>query len=364
MIFFYISNIISNFVFNFKYFIMKKLFIFATIIALVACNTEKKPKDYVSLSGKIVNKNSDSVSINAKTYHKTIKLKEDGTFKDTLKVKPGIYYLFDGTESTPLFLKNGYDIHLNLDAKQFDETITYEGEGSENSNFLAANNLLMEKLFDKDFSTLDENQLNAEFDAIKSELEQFINTHTEIDTTLASEMQQNIAPMLKGQKSYFLELIALKRDLPKGAPSPTFENYENYSGGTTSLKDLKGKYVYVDVWATWCAPCKAEIPFLKKIEEDYHDKNIAFVSISIDDDRSHKGSWEKAKEDWRTMVKEKELGGIQLFAPKGWKSKFVTDYHINGIPRFILIDPKGNIVTPNAPRPSSPELKTMLDELL
>jgi thiol-disulfide isomerase/thioredoxin len=343
---------------------MKKLLILAAVIALVACNKEEKPKDFVSLSGKIVNKNSDSITVNSNDYHKAIKLNQDGTFKDTLKVKPGIYYLFDGNESTPMYLKNGYDINLNLDAKAFDETIKYEGQGSENSNFLAANNLLMEKLFDKDFSTLDENQLNTEFDTIKSKLEEFIKSHTEIEPTLASEMQENIAPMLKGQKSYFMQLLALKRDLPKGAPSPTFEDYENYKGGTTSLKDLKGKYVYVDVWATWCGPCKAEIPHLKQIEKDYHGKNIAFVSISIDDDRSHKGSWEKAKEDWRAMVNEKELGGMQLFAPEGWKSKFVTDYRINGIPRFILIDPKGNIVTPDAPRPSSTELRTMFDSLL
>lgn len=63
------------------------------------------------------------------------------------------------------------------------------------------------------------------------------------------------------------------------------------------------------------------------------------------------------------MVKEKELGGVQLFADNDWKSQFVTDYKINGIPRFILIDPAGNIVSPDAPRPSSDELKVLFDEL-
>jgi thiol-disulfide isomerase/thioredoxin len=140
----------------------------------------------------------------------------------------------------------------------------------------------------------------------------------------------------------------------KGEPSPKFVNYENYAGGTTSLDDLKGKFVYVDVWATWCGPCLAEIPFLKEVEKQYHDKNIAFVSLSIDKAEDH--------EKWKAMIAEKELGGIQVFADKDWESDFVQDYLIKGIPRFILIDPQGNIVSSNAPRPSSPKLIEMFNE--
>ncbi len=132
-------------------------------------------------------------------------------------------------------------------------------------------------------------------------------------------------------------------------PSPKFVNYENYKGGTTSLDDLKGKYVYVDVWATWCPPCRAEIPYLKKIEKEFHGKNIAFVSISLDEDSAH--------ETWKNMIADKEMGGIQLYA--GGDSEFVQGYRIQGIPRFILIDDEGNIVNANAPRPSEAALKTL-----
>jgi len=143
--------------------------------------------------------------------------------------------------------------------------------------------------------------------------------------------------------------------LSKGQPSPKFTSYENFNGGETSLDDLKGKFVYVDVWATWCGPCKQEIPSLKKVEKEYHGKNIAFVSMSID----RKKDYDK----WRAMVAEKELSGIQLYAPNDWSSDFVTDYGILGIPRFILIDPDGNIVNSNAPRPSSDELIALFNEL-
>ncbi|MFK8059036.1 MAG: TlpA family protein disulfide reductase [Polaribacter sp.] len=75
--------------------------------------------------------------------------------------------------------------------------------------------------------------------------------------------------------------------LASGSPSPKFNGYENNAGGKTSLEDLKGKYVYIDVWATWCGPCIAEIPSLKKVEKDFHNKNIEFVSISIDRMKDH-----------------------------------------------------------------------------
>ena len=141
----------------------------------------------------------------------------------------------------------------------------------------------------------------------------------------------------------------------KGQPSPKFVNYENYKGGTTSLDDLKGKYVYIDVWATWCGPCKAEIPSLKKVEKQYHGKNIEFVSMSVDSKKDH--------EAWKKMVADKELGGIQLYADKSWDSQFIQDYVIKGIPRFILINPEGNIISANAPRPSSEKLIKLFDEL-
>lgn len=146
----------------------------------------------------------------------------------------------------------------------------------------------------------------------------------------------------------------LKTILP-GNPSPEFD-YENYKGGTVSLSDLRGKYVYIDVWATWCGPCLNEIPFLQEVEKDYEDKNIQVVSISID--------VEKDYDKWRTMVEARSLGGMQLMADNNWKSEFVERYGILGIPRFILIDPEGTIVQADAARPSDPKLRTLLDELL
>ncbi len=143
--------------------------------------------------------------------------------------------------------------------------------------------------------------------------------------------------------------------LTPGKASPKFI-YENYIGGMTGLEDLAGKIVYIDVWATWCGPCLREIPALKSLENDYYNKNIAFVSLSIDEKKDY--------QKWRTMIADKELTGIQLMADNNWNSSFVTSYGIKGIPRFILIDTVGNIINSDAPRPSNPEIRKILDELL
>ncbi len=191
-----------------------------------------------------------------------------------------------------------------------------------------------------------------------------------IKNGLLNDLGYEVSSRNKDAAALYKEIMALSTDddfkksltkqfkdikkTAKGMVSPTFVNYENHKGGTTSLEDLKGKFVYVDVWATWCGPCKAEIPFLKKVEKAYHGKNIHFLSVSIDKKKDH--------EAWVKMVKEMELGGIQLFADNDWNSKFVTDYGIKGIPRFILIDPAGKIVSASAPRPSSPALIKLFDE--
>jgi len=334
---------------------MKKVVLIISVMVLVACNIEVK-KDYVTFSGQITNKNSDSIVLSAKDYSKTIKVNEDGSFSDTLFVTRGFFTFFDGGEYTGLFLKNGDDLKMTLNTDEFDESIQYIGEGSVDNNFIAEKARFQEQLLDFDIDGMDQSALNTKFASIKTELVDFIDSQKDLDTAVVNNSMKGVTNTIKSYQGYLGDLIALRTDLPKGTPSPVFSNYENHSGGTSSLADLKGKYVYIDVWATWCGPCKAEIPHLKKIESDYHDKNIEFVSVSIDRPKDH--------EKWISMVTDKELGGIQLYADKNWESKFVKDYYIKGIPRFILIDPDGNIISPNAPRPSDPGLRTLLEEMI
>ena len=148
-------------------------------------------------------------------------------------------------------------------------------------------------------------------------------------------------------------IITLK--IKKGTESPKF-TFKDISNKVYSLDDFKGKYVFIDVWATWCGPCLKQIPALKELEHIYKDKDIVFVSISVD--------ISDAYNKWKKMVDEKELGGIQLFADNSFESKFIKAYGISSIPRFIIVDKEGKIYDENADKPSTESLKTTLDSLL
>lgn len=136
----------------------------------------------------------------------------------------------------------------------------------------------------------------------------------------------------------------------KGKAAPGF-TYKDIDGKDVSLASFKGKYVYIDVWATWCGPCKRESPYFEKLAEEYKDNDkIVFMGVSIDQD----------KDAWDKMVKDKNLKGVQLIADKAWASSIAKDYLIQGIPRFILIDDQGKIVDATAMRPSDEKLGEML----
>ena len=152
------------------------------------------------------------------------------------------------------------------------------------------------------------------------------------------------------KKAAFDALCAKWSKIAKGQPSPGFK-YLDIQGKEVDLSDLAGKYVYIDVWATWCGPCRGEIPHLQKLEHQYKNKNIHFVSISCDQD---KAAWEK-------MVKEDKLGGIQLH--NGKDQSFMDAFMIRGIPRFILLDKEGKIIAADMTRPSNPETVETLNQL-
>jgi thiol-disulfide isomerase/thioredoxin len=139
-----------------------------------------------------------------------------------------------------------------------------------------------------------------------------------------------------------------------GRIAPDAEFYDA-KGNVSKLSDYRGKVVYIDTWATWCGPCKREIPFLKTLEESYHGKNIQFISVSTDKDVAA----------WQSFIARESMSGLQLHQSQEVEKTVSHLYIVNSIPRFILIDEDGKIVSADAPRPSSgPEIQALLDRVL
>ena len=122
-------------------------------------------------------------------------------------------------------------------------------------------------------------------------------------------------------------------------------------GKEVDFSTFKGKYVYVDMWASWCGPCCREVPHLQALEKEFEGEDVVFVSISTDADA----------ESWKAKLKELDMHGNQLHDRDGKLSQILN---VGGIPFFVVYDKEGKLHTYGALRPSMGEpLKTFLKEL-
>ena len=132
--------------------------------------------------------------------------------------------------------------------------------------------------------------------------------------------------------------------LQAGAPSPLF-NLADTSGNFHQLAAMKGKVIYIDLWASWCGPCKEETPHLKKIYEQLKDNDkVQFISIASFDAKNRIRRYD--------IIKKDQMNWLQL---EDTDDNFAKSYQANFIPRFIIIDKQGKIVDSDAVRPSEPE---------
>jgi|GEM_PF-4186133 len=121
-------------------------------------------------------------------------------------------------------------------------------------------------------------------------------------------------------------------------------------GNEHRLSEFKGRYVYIDLWASWCGPCNQEIPYLKELERTIGNDKVVFVSISIDEDFNA----------WKAAIKRHNLSGNQFLGNETLASLL----KVQGIPRFLIYDKEGRLLNPDAPRPSSQmEIRRILNSL-
>jgi thiol-disulfide isomerase/thioredoxin len=156
----------------------------------------------------------------------------------------------------------------------------------------------------------------------------------------------------KWMKTKSPKIVAAKTD-----NSPSDIKLQGFNGKDLSFADFKGKVIYVDFWASWCGPCRQQFPYSKELHDKLSDKQkkeVVFLYISIDN----------TEEIWKNSIKELKLEGEHALSPGGWNSTATKHFQINSIPRYMLIDKKGNVVNPNASRPSEENTLQDILELL
>lgn len=142
-----------------------------------------------------------------------------------------------------------------------------------------------------------------------------------------------------GQSEQFKFLehrVALTKKLSIGQTAINFTQMDD-KGKMVSLSDVKGKYVLIDFWASWCGPCRIEYPYLKKAYAQFKNKNFEIIGISLDD----------KKDLWLDAIKSNGFDWIELCDLNGRENAVAKAYGIAAIPQSLLIDPQGKIIAKN-----------------
>jgi len=337
--------------------IKPSIIIFLLSIIIFGCKEEKK-HPFSAIEVNVTNHQLlDSLIIYDKDMAWEIKsvlrFKESNIVIDTMNILENklyqIYLFLDGKQGElgELVISKNSKIALAIDEKELFESIDYSGNFKLSNNFLAYS-----KKYQNQLSEMVRNGIEQEaLEILIHEKGDLIN-----EKGISLNIVDSLRTYVKVKFSEFSDIIKQKNTKYLYKESLVHAIGNNFSfididNNNISLKDFQGKYLYIDVWATWCKPCKVEYVFLKQLEEHFSNNNDELQIISISTDREF--------DKWEKYITKSSIEGTQLYS--GAKSDFVKFYDIGALPRFIFLDKEGRVISPEEIRPSNPELLKKLE---
>jgi len=301
----------------------------------------------------------------------SVTIGKDGKYKfEFIAKQEGIYKLSNQKNVEIIFINDADNIQLNADTENY---LTYTTKGSESTTeifnllkeYRKKDSSLFATLYSLDILQKQNGKDSSIFWLQKQKLAKLkdLNDYVENQVTTSTHPAVIYYTLGLGLRSMegakVLALAKAAAEKTKADPLVLFANIlsrqvqanapntaiavgqmapeialQDVSGKIQTLSSLKGKYVLVDFWASWCGPCRAENPNVVNAFEKYKNKNFTILGVSFDDNKAN----------WMEAIKADKLNWLQISDLKKWESVAVSAYQIDGIPFNVLLDPEGKIV--------------------
>ena len=331
---------------------MLKLRITSLLISFLIISCQEEPKKNIStVSVEIINNETiDSLIIynkeNSWEILSCLRFKNSNKILDTLNIKETktypVYSFKNGIQGEigELILSPDSEVVVSMNDNNIFESIDYSGSFELENDFLAFSKKQQNQLSEMVKQGIENDALATKISDKKVLIAKEGNTLKITDSinTYVVDKYNQFSNTLKKKNIKYLYKASLVDSLGNNFL------FKDIKGNDIDLANYKGKFVYIDVWATWCKPCKEEYVFLKKLEKYFSNTDkLEIISISLD--RDH--------EKWKNYIIDNATEGTQLYS--GDKTDFGKFYDIGALPRFIFLNPEGKIINPDEIRPSNPE---------